>query len=125
MKPALRQAVDREWSRKTAPPSDEGTRRRLLRLARGAIALKREVTPTGRPAGALTLAMVDPTTLSAVDDVAFRTGMRVSPVVAQPSLTRQPLEQLYEPQKSNLATALTHAETGTPGEGGQKAPRPL
>jgi type IV pilus assembly protein PilB len=209
MKPALRQAVDREWSRKTAPPSDEGTERRsaapatngdgqsqrrrlsdfllaeglitsdqfaqvmaeqkrtndklpsvivrlgfmteeqmvhaqsrhyripfvvlpeggippeILRLVPGAIALKHEVIPIGRTAGALTLAMVDATNLSAVDDVAFRTGMRVFPVVAQPSLIRQALEQLYEPPKSNLATALTDAETGTPGEGDEKAPSPL
>src|SRR5437870_266244 len=97
----------------------------ILRLVPGAIARKHEVLPIGRSAGALTLAMVDPTNLSAVDDVAFRTGMRVFPVVAQPSLIRQALEQLYEPQKSNLATALTDAETGTPGEGDEKAPSPL
>jgi len=211
MKPALRQAVDREWSRKAAPPSDEGTERRstaavatngdgqsqrrrlsdfllaeglitseqfaqvmaeqkrtndklptavvrlgfmtedqmvhaqsrhyripfvvlpeggippeILRLVPGAIALKHEVIPIGRSAGSLTLAMVDPTNLSAVDDVAFRTGMRVFPVVAQPSLIRQALEQLYEPQKSTLATALTDAEgEAGPGENDAAAPSPL
>src|SRR2546422_1922858 len=194
MKPALRQAVDREWSRKTAPPSDEGTERRsaapatngdgqsqrrrlsdfllaeglitsdqfaqvmaeqkrtndklpsvivrlgfmtedqmvhaqsrhyripfvvlpeggippeILRLVPGAIALKHEVIPIGRSAGALTLAMVDPTNLSAVDDVAFRTGMRVFPVIARPSVIRQALEQFYETQKTRLASALSEAE---------------
>jgi len=41
-------------------------------------ARKHEVMPLGRSAGALSLAMVDPTNLSAVDDLAFRTGTRVS-----------------------------------------------
>src|SRR5437763_6757851 len=203
MKPALKQAVDREWVRKTAPLSEEGAERRatsegqsqrrrlsdfllaeglitseqfgqilaeqkrtneklptvvvrlgfmsedqmvdaqsrhyripfvvlpeggipaeILRLVPSAIALKHEVIPIGRSAGAVTLAMVDPTNLSAVDDVAFRTGMRVFPVVAQPSLIRQALEQLYEPQKTTLATALSDAEAET-GALSDQAPNPL
>jgi type IV pilus assembly protein PilB len=87
----------------------------ILRLVPPAIALKHEVVPIGRTAGALTLAMVDPTNLSAVDDVAFRTGMRVFPVVARPSAIRQAVEHFYEAQKSTLASALSEAEA----EGGE------
>jgi len=83
----------------------------ILRLVPPAIAQKHEVVPIGRTAGALTLAMVDPTNLSAVDDVGFRTGMRVFPVVARPSVIRQAIEQFYESQKNTLANALSEAET--------------
>jgi len=82
----------------------------ILRMVPAAIALKHEVIPIGRSAGALTLAMIDPTNLSAVDDVAFRTGMRVFPVIARPSVIRQALEQFYETQKTRLASALSEAE---------------
>jgi len=83
----------------------------ILRLVPPAIAQRHEVIPIGRTAGALTLAMVDPTNLSAVDDVGFRTGMRVFPVVARPSVIRQAIEQFYESQKNTLANALSEAET--------------
>jgi len=82
----------------------------ILRMVPAGIALKHEVIPIGRSAGALTLAMIDPTNLSAVDDVAFRTGMRVFPVIARPSVIRQALEQFYETQKTRLASALSEAE---------------
>src|SRR5437667_10498191 len=82
----------------------------ILRLVPGAIALKHEVIPIGRSAGALTLAMVDPTNLSAVDDVAFRTGMRVFPVVAQPSVLRAAIETSYDHARKGLASALSDAD---------------
>jgi hypothetical protein len=47
-----------------------GIQPEILRLVPAAIAVKHEVVPIGRTAGALTLAMIDPTNLSAVDDVA-------------------------------------------------------
>ncbi len=85
----------------------------ILRLVPGAIARKHEVMPIGRSAGAVTLAMVDPTNLSAVDDVAFRTGMRVSAVICRPSHIRQAIETFYESPRSTLAHALTEAEAET------------
>jgi type IV pilus assembly protein PilB len=82
----------------------------IVRIIPGAIARKHEVLPIGRSAGALTLAMVDPTNLSAVDDVSFRTGMRVFPVICLPSQIRQAIETLYDHAKAGLATALSDAE---------------
>jgi type IV pilus assembly protein PilB len=82
----------------------------ILRLVPAAIARKHEVMPIGRSAGAITLAMVDPTNLSAVDDVAFRTGMRVFPVICRPSHIRQAIEASYESPRFTLASALTEAE---------------
>ncbi|HTO12329.1 MAG TPA: ATPase, T2SS/T4P/T4SS family [Candidatus Binatia bacterium] len=99
----------------------------ILRLVPSAIAIKHEVVPIGRSAGALTLAMVDPTNLSAVDDVAFRTGMRVFPVIARPSIIRQAIEQFYEEQKATLAAALSdaEAEAGAASDAEEQAPNPL
>jgi type IV pilus assembly protein PilB len=85
----------------------------ILRLVPAAIARKHEVMPIGRSAGAVTLAMVDPTNLSAVDDVAFRTGMRVFPVICRPSHIRQAIEAFYESPRSSLANALSEAEAET------------
>src|SRR5213596_870288 len=82
----------------------------ILRLVPGAIARKHEVLPIGRSAGALTLAMVDPTNLSAVDDVAFRTGMRVFPVICLPSVLRAAIETSYDHARKGLASALSDAE---------------
>src|SRR5207253_3301039 len=98
----------------------------ILRMVPAGIALKHEVIPIGRSAGALTLAMIDPTNLSAVDDVAFRTGMRVFPVIARPSVIRQALELFYEAQKASLANALSEAETeaGAVAAIEEKAPNP-
>jgi type IV pilus assembly protein PilB len=96
----------------------------ILRLVPAGIARKHEVIPIGRSAGSLTLAMVDPTNLAAVDDVTFRTGMRVFPVIAPPSMIRAAIEQSYEAPRSTLATALSEAEaeTGTqPDETGMSA----
>jgi type IV pilus assembly protein PilB len=82
----------------------------ILRMVPPAIARKHEVLPIGRSAGALTLAMVDPTNLSAVDDVAFRTGMRVFPVICLPSLLRAAIESAYADTRAGLASALSEAE---------------
>ena len=81
----------------------------ILRLVPAAIVRKYEVVPIGRSAGALTLAMVDPTNLSAVDDVSFRTGMRVFPVISLPSKIREAIEASYE-SRPGLASALSDAE---------------
>jgi len=85
----------------------------LLRLVPGAIARRYEVIPIERSTGTLTLAMVDPTNLSAVDDVAFRTGMRVFPAVARPSLVRAAIDLYYEAPRETLASALSDAEADT------------
>jgi type IV pilus assembly protein PilB len=82
----------------------------ILRLVPAAIARKYEVIPIGRSAGALTLAMVDPTNLSAVDDVAFRTGMRVCPVISLPSRIRAAIDAAYDRLRTGLASALSDAE---------------
>jgi type IV pilus assembly protein PilB len=82
----------------------------ILRLVPGVIARKYQVIPIARSAGALTLAMGDPTNLSAVDDVAFRTGMRVFPVLTPPSKIREAIDAAYDHGRTGLASALSEAE---------------
>ena len=91
-------------------PFPETVPSEILRMVPAAIARKYEVIPIGRSAGALTLAMVDPTNLSAVDDVAFRTGMRVFPVLSLPSKIREAIEAAYDNARTGLASALSDAE---------------
>src|SRR2546429_9615184 len=81
----------------------------ILRLVPGAIARKHEVLPIGRSAGALTLAMVDPTNLSAVDDGAFRTGMRVFPVLCGPSLLPAAIRTSFDHAPAALPSPLSDA----------------
>jgi type IV pilus assembly protein PilB len=82
----------------------------ILRLVPAAIVRKYEVIPIGRSAGALTLAMVDPTNLAAVDDVSFRTGMRVFPVISLPSKIREAIDASYDNNRTGLVSALSDAE---------------
>jgi type IV pilus assembly protein PilB len=91
-------------------PFPEAVPAEILRMVPAAIARKYEVIPIGRSAGALTLAMVDPTNLSAVDDVAFRTGMRVFPVISLPSKIREAIAAAYDNARTGLASALSDAE---------------
>jgi type IV pilus assembly protein PilB len=54
--------------------------------------------------------MADPSNLSALDDVAFRTGLKVVPVIAPPSVLRKAIDRAYGGTDHMLATALTDAE---------------
>ena len=54
----------------------------LLRLIPAETAAKYNVIPVGRSGNTLTLAMTDPTNVFAMDDIKFRTGLNVEPVVA-------------------------------------------
>jgi type IV pilus assembly protein PilB len=68
------------------------------------------VVPIGRTLGSVTLAVADPTNLSALDDVAFMTGLKVVPVIAPPSIIHQAIERYYEPAPATLADVLTEVE---------------
>ena len=78
----------------------------IVKLVPAALARKYEVIPVGRTAGSLTLVMVDPANLSALDEVAFRTGLKVVPAIATPSAIQKALEQHYEASPGTLADVL-------------------
>lgn len=61
----------------------------------GHIAHRFGVVPVERSGRTLTLAMVDPSDILAVDDIKFLTGMEVRPVVATDSEIRAGLEKYY------------------------------
>ena len=52
-------------------------------------ALKYLVIPVSRSGPTLTLAMIDPTTVFAMDDIKFMTGLQIEPVVASESAIRE------------------------------------
>jgi len=69
----------------------EGT----LTLVRREIAERYHVFPVRRVDDTLTLALSDPTSLSAIDDIQFATGLRVAPVLAPAAAIRASLSKHY------------------------------
>jgi type IV pilus assembly protein PilB len=82
----------------------------IIKLIPSRIARKYGVVPIGRTIGSVTLAVADPTNLSALDDVAFMTGLKVAPAIAPPSIIRQALERYYEAQPGTMADVLSEME---------------
>ncbi len=66
--------------------------------------------PIGRTIGSVTLAVADPTNLSALDDVAFMTGLKVVPAIAPQSAIRQALDHYYGAQPLTMADVLSEVE---------------
>ncbi|MBI1846225.1 MAG: type IV-A pilus assembly ATPase PilB [Candidatus Rokubacteria bacterium] len=67
------------------------------------ICKKYEVLPLKRMGNALTLVMADPTNVFALDDIAFMTNLRVSPVVAPRNAIRAAIERNYEARDTTLS----------------------
>jgi type IV pilus assembly protein PilB len=81
-----------------------------IRLIPARIARKYSVVPIGRTIGSVTVAVADPTNLSALDDVAFLTGLKVVPTIASPSIIRQAIERHYEATPATMADVLSEVE---------------
>ena len=103
----------------------------VLRLIPQEVAQKYSVIPLSRVGATLTLAMVDPTNVFAMDDIKFMTGLNVEPVVVAEVSIQQAIAKYYgtsreielaaisvdEPsfersngKGSNGAGAITHAD---------------
>ena len=67
----------------------------LVKLIPGETAAKYNVIPVTRTGNTLTLAMTDPTNVFAMDDIKFRTGLHVEPVVASDSAIRDAVTKHY------------------------------
>ena len=94
----------------------------VLRLIPQEVAQKHSVLPLSRVGATLTLAMVDPTNVFAMDDVKFMTGLNVEPVVAAEGSIQQAIAKYYgNSREIELATAVVedkHAEkNGNNGNG--------
>jgi type IV pilus assembly protein PilB len=77
----------------------------VLRLIPQEVAQKYSVLPLSRVGATLTLAMVDPTNVFAMDDVKFMTGLNVEPVVVAEGSVQQAIAKYYGSSKEiELAT---------------------
>jgi type IV pilus assembly protein PilB len=67
----------------------------VLKIIPPDIARKYTILPVSKAGATVTLAMIDPTNVFAMDDVKFMTGYRVEPVVASESGLRRAIEEHY------------------------------
>jgi type IV pilus assembly protein PilB len=95
----------------------------VLSLVPVGVATRYEVLPLTREQGALTLAMADPTNVSAIDDVAFITNLHVVPVVASRTAIRQAIDRNYHRHRlADVVAEITGAaERESPAEGEGRA----
>src|SRR5262245_51247982 len=70
---------------------DEG----VIKLIPSEVAQKYLVIPVNRTGATLTIAMVDPTNVFAMDDIKFMTGYNVEPVVASEIAIKEAIDQYY------------------------------
>src|SRR6266480_3684677 len=65
------------------------------------------VLPLSRVGATLTLAMVDPTNVFAIDDIKFMTGLGVEPVVVSEAAMQEAMEKYYgSPRELELASVM-------------------
>src|SRR3989442_4083716 len=67
----------------------------VLQLIPQEVAQKYSVLPLSRVGASLTLAMVDPTNVFAMDDIKFMTGLNVEPVVVAEASIQQAIAKYY------------------------------
>jgi type IV pilus assembly protein PilB len=79
----------------------------VLKLVPEDTARRYEVVPLSRLGSALTIAMVDPTNVFAMDDIKFMTGFNVEPVVASESAIKAALDKLYAQSAGDALQKLT------------------
>ncbi|MEO6222613.1 MAG: type IV-A pilus assembly ATPase PilB [Vicinamibacterales bacterium] len=77
----------------------------VVRLIPVETAIKYMVIPVGRTGGTLTLAMIDPTNVFAMDDIKFMTGLQIEPVVASESAIREAIARHHGKGPSAATTA--------------------
>src|SRR5215217_1499061 len=97
----------------------------VLSLIPEEVAQKHCVLPLSRVGATLTLAMVDPTNVFAIDDVKFMTGLNVAPVVVAEGSVQQAIAKYYGSSREiELASITTEEVTqksssnGSNGSGG-------
>jgi len=94
----------------------------VLRLIPQEVAQKHSVLPLSRVGATLTLAMVDPTNVFAMDDVKFMTGLNVEPVVVAEASIQEAISKYYgsgkEIELSSLSDEVVYEGAGKSGNGG-------
>ena len=83
----------------------------VLRLIPEEVAQKYLVLPLSRVGATLTLAMVDPTNVFAMDDIKFMTGLNVEPVVVAEASIQQAISKYYSSTRAiELVTVSMESE---------------
>src|SRR3954462_13896869 len=67
----------------------------VIRLIPQEVAQKYSVLPLSRVGASLTLAMVDPTNVFAMDDIKFMTGLNIEPVVVSEASVQEAISRYY------------------------------
>ena len=85
----------------------------VVKLVPEDTARRYEVVPLSRVGSSLTIAMVDPTNVFAMDDIKFMTGFNVEPVVASESSIRETIDRFYaQAQGDALSKVMEEFEEG-------------
>ena len=82
----------------------------VLSLIPQEVAQKHSVLPLSRVGATLTLAMVDPTNVFAMDDVKFMTGLNVEPVVVAEGSVQQAIAKYYGTSREIELASMPEAE---------------
>src|ERR1044072_762528 len=97
----------------------------VLSLIPQEVAQKHSVLPLSRVGATLTLAMVDPTNVFAMDDVKFMTGLNVEPVVVAEGSVQQAIAKYYgssrEIELASVSTEEVTLPTSSNGSNGNGA----
>jgi type IV pilus assembly protein PilB len=83
----------------------------VLRLIPQEVAQKYSVIPLSRVGATLTLAMVDPTNVFAMDDIKFMTGLNVEPVVVAEVSVQQAIAKYYGTSREIELAAISVEES--------------
>ena len=88
----------------------------VLRLIPQEVAQKYSVLPLSRVGATLTLAMVDPTNVFAMDDIKFMTGLNVEPVVVAEASVQQAIAKYYSTTRE-IELASVPSDSAVSGNG--------
>jgi type IV pilus assembly protein PilB len=91
----------------------------VLRLIPQEVAQKYSVIPLSRVGATLTLAMVDPTNVFAMDDIKFMTGLNVEPVVVAEVSVQQAIAKYYGTSREIELAAVAADERAYEGSNGK------
>src|SRR5688500_12872074 len=82
----------------------------VLKLIPAETAQKYQIVPLSRSGATLTIAMIDPTNVFAMDDIKFMTGYNVEPVVASEIAVGDAITRYYPPNAPAAKTSEKKAE---------------
>jgi type IV pilus assembly protein PilB len=90
----------------------------VIRLIPQEVAQKYSVLPLSRVGASLTLAMVDPTNVFAMDDIKFMTGLNIEPVVVSEASVQEAIAKYYGSSREiELAAMMNDPEVEVSGVG--------